>query len=120
MFIDVFAVRDACNGEFEIVTYAHILWPDADVIAFVFDAEILEFLDGCIRITATNHYLYLLFFNWVTVVIEQVEVGRLLLLSGFILLLIGVVRLGQHVSFVGHFVGIEMSQPVSQQNGCYN
>lgn len=59
VFIDVFAMCDACNREFDIVTYALILWPDADMVAFVFDAEVLKFLDGCIRITATNHYLHL-------------------------------------------------------------
>lgn len=41
----VFAVGDSCNGKFEIVTYALILGPYADVIAFVFYAEILEALD---------------------------------------------------------------------------
>ena len=100
VFIYMFAMRDARNGEFEIVTYALILWPDADVIAFVLDTEIAEPLhlrgvDGLTR-------------------------GRLLLLSGFILFFTGAVRLGQHVSFVGLFVGIETSQPVSHQNDGYN
>ena len=42
----VLAIGNACNGEFEIVTYALILWPHADMVAFVFDTEVLEFLDG--------------------------------------------------------------------------
>ena len=120
VFINVFALCDARNGELEIVTYALILWPDADMVAFVLDAEVLKFFDGCIRTTATNHYFYLWFFNWATVVIKHVEVGGMLLLSGFILLFTGVARLGQHVSFVGHFVRIEMRQPVSHQNDGYN
>ena len=122
VFIDVFAVRDACNSEFDVVytLKALVFWPDANVVAFVLDAEVLKFLDGCIRITATNHYPYLWFFNRVTVVIEHVEVGRLFLLSRFISLFTGAVRLGQHVSFVGLFVGIDMSQPVSHHNDGYN
>jgi hypothetical protein len=117
VLIYMFAVRDACNGKFEIIhtLITLILWPDADVVAFIFDAEVLKFLDWCIRITATNHYLYIWFFNRVTVVIEQVEMGRLLLLSGFILFFTCVVRLVQHISFVG----LCMSQPVSSQNDGY-
>lgn len=116
VFVDVFAMCDACNGEFEIIhtLNAIILGPDADVIAFVFDAEILEFLDGCIRITAANYYLHLRCVNRVTIVVKEVEVGRLFLLSGFILFT-GVVRLGQHISFVG----LVTSQSVSHQNDDY-
>ena len=41
VLIYMFAVRDACNGEFEIIhtLNAIILWPNADVIAFVFYTE---------------------------------------------------------------------------------
>lgn len=44
VLIYMFAVRDACNGEFEKIHTSEtlILWPDADVVAFVFDAEIAE------------------------------------------------------------------------------
>jgi hypothetical protein len=121
VLVYMLAVGNACNIELYIVYTLKtlILWPDADVVAFILDAEVLKFLNGCIRITATNHYLYLWFFNRVTVVIEQVEVGRLFLLSRFILLFTGVVRLGQHVGFVGIFVGFDMSQPVNHQNDGY-
>ena len=70
VLIYMFSMCDARNGELEIVTKALILWPDTDMVAFVLDTEVLKFFDGCIRITATNHYFYLLFFNSVTVVIE--------------------------------------------------
>lgn len=96
----MFAMRDACNGEFEIVTYALILWPDADVIAFVLYTEVAKTLHMRVADGLTR--------------------GRLLLTSWCILLFTGVVRLGQHVSFVGLFVGIETSQPVSHQNDGYN
>ena len=51
MIIDVFAVRDACNTELDIVYALNALnlWPDADMVAFVFNAEVLEglsFSDG--------------------------------------------------------------------------
>jgi hypothetical protein len=100
VFIYMFAVRDACNGKFEIVTYALFLWPDADVVSFVLDAEIAEpfHLRG----------------------VDGLTLGRLLLMSGCILLFTGVVRIGQHVSFVWLFVWVEMSQSVSHQNGGYN
>ena len=72
VLIYMFAVRDACNGELEIIhtLNAIILGPDTDMVAFFLNAEVLKFLDWCIRITATNHYLYLWFFNRVTIVIE--------------------------------------------------
>jgi len=95
VLIYMLAMCDACNGKFEIVTYALILWPDTDMVAFVLNAEIAEMLhlrgvDGLTR-------------------------RRLLLLSGFILLFTGVLRLWQHV----FFVGLCMSQPVSSQNDGY-
>ena len=51
VLIDVFAVCDACNTELKVVYAldALDLWPDADVVAFVFNAEVLEglsFSDG--------------------------------------------------------------------------
>ena len=48
--IYMFAMRDACNGEFDVVYTLKVLifWPNADVIAFILDAEIAELLDGCI------------------------------------------------------------------------
>ena len=51
MLIDVLAMCDACNTEFKVVYALNALnlWPDADVIAFVFNAEVLEgmgFSDG--------------------------------------------------------------------------
>ena len=72
VLIYMLAMCDACNGEFEIIhtLNAIILGPDTDMVAFVLDTEILEFLDGCIRITATNYYLHLRCANRVAVVIE--------------------------------------------------
>ncbi len=95
VLIYMFAVRDACNGKLEIVTYELIFWPDADVVSFVLDTEIAEpfhlrGVDGLTR-------------------------GWLLLLNGFILLFTGVVRLGQNVSFVWLFVVTK-----SHQNDDYN
>jgi hypothetical protein len=100
VLIYMFAVRDTCNGKLEIVTNTLILWPDADMVAFVFDTEIAETLHPR--------------------VVDGLTRGMLLLFSGFILLFTGVVRIGQHVSFVGLFDKVEMSQPVNQQNGGYN
>ena len=74
MFADTFAVGDACNIELHIVANVLVLWPDAYVVAFVIDAEVLEFLDGCIRITIANYYLHLRFDNRVAVVVKEVEV----------------------------------------------
>ena len=45
VFINVFAMCDACNGEFEVVTYALILGPNANVVAFVLDAEVSKILN---------------------------------------------------------------------------
>lgn len=47
---------------------ALILWPYADVVAFVFNAEVLEFMNG---------WLFALLWQRVAVVIQQVEIGRL-------------------------------------------
>ena len=65
IILNVAAMRHACNVKFDIieVLYASILWPYADVIAFVFDAEVLEFL---------NDWL----FQWGAILVEQVEVLR--------------------------------------------
>jgi hypothetical protein len=51
MLIDVFAVRDACNTELKVVYALNALnlGPDADMVAFVFNTEMLEglsFSDG--------------------------------------------------------------------------
>ena len=51
VLIDVLAVRDACNTELKVVYALNALnpGPDADVIAFVFNAEVpegLSFSDG--------------------------------------------------------------------------
>ena len=51
VLIDVLAVRDACNTELKVVYTLNALnlWPDADVVAFVFNAEVpegLSFSDG--------------------------------------------------------------------------
>ena len=50
MFVDMFAVGDACDIEPDIVQtlITLILRPYTYVVAFVFDAEITEFLDGSI------------------------------------------------------------------------
>lgn len=46
MFVDVLAMCDACNTELKVVYALNALnlWPDADVIAFVFYAEVPELL----------------------------------------------------------------------------
>jgi hypothetical protein len=46
VLINMLAVRDACNTELKVVYTLNALnlWPDAYVIAFVFDAEVLELL----------------------------------------------------------------------------
>jgi hypothetical protein len=51
VLINMLAVRDACNTELKVVYTLNALnlWPDADVIAFVFYTEVLEglsFSDG--------------------------------------------------------------------------
>ena len=51
MLVDVLAVRDTCNTELEVVYTLNALnlWPDADMVAFVFNAKVLEelnFSDG--------------------------------------------------------------------------
>lgn len=102
VFIDVFAMHDACNVKLDIVytLKALILWPYADVVAFVLNAEVAKKL----------HMR----------VVDGLTRGRLLLLNEFILLSADVVRLGQHVRCVGLFVRIETSQAISNQNGGYH
>lgn len=51
VLIDMLAMRDACNTELKVVYALNALnlWPDADVIAFVFYAEVpkgMSFSDG--------------------------------------------------------------------------
>ncbi len=51
VLIDVLAVRDACNTDLKVVYAPNALnlWPDAYVVAFVFNTEVLEglsFSDG--------------------------------------------------------------------------
>ena len=79
MFADTFAVGDACDIELHIVADVLFLWPDAYVVAFVFGAEVLEFLDGRIKITVANYYLYYRCVNRVVVVVKEIEVCRLLM-----------------------------------------
>ena len=76
----VLAVGDACNIELDIVyaLKALILWPDADMVAFVLDAEVLEFMDGCIGITAANYYLHLRCANRVAILVEEIEMAWLI------------------------------------------
>lgn len=47
VFVDIFAMGDACNRKLNIVysLKAFILRPDADVVTFVFDAEISKVFD---------------------------------------------------------------------------
>ena len=53
VFIDVFAMCDACNIELDIIytLITLILGPDAYVVAFVFDAEVAETLGCCFRVS---------------------------------------------------------------------
>lgn len=70
MAVDTFSVGNACNVELDVSTNRLVFRPYVYIVSFVLDAEVSEFLDGCVRITATNRYLYLWTFNRVTVVIE--------------------------------------------------
>ena len=67
IFVNIVLVRHASNIELYNVKLAIILWPDAYVVAFVLDAEVLESLDRCIRVT-----------NRVAVVVEEIEVAWLI------------------------------------------
>ena len=62
----VFTMGHACNIELDIVYILHtsILRPHADVIAFVFDAEVLELLNSRL-------------FHGVAIVIKTVEVNEM-------------------------------------------
>ena len=75
-FVDMFTVGDACDIEPDIVQtlITLILRPYTYVVAFVFDAEVAEFLDGCIRITVANYYLYYRCANSVAVVVKEIEI----------------------------------------------
>jgi hypothetical protein len=57
VIVDVLAVGNACDGELDDIKLVTVLGPYADVIAFVFDAEVLEFLNGCIfAVTRIDDY----------------------------------------------------------------
>lgn len=77
IFINVVTIFNACYTKSYHIKMVVVLWPYRNIVAFVLDAEIFEFLDGCIRIAATNCYLYLGFFNRFTIVVKEVEVGSL-------------------------------------------
>lgn len=67
--VDIITMRQTCYIELYDIELAVILWPYADMIAFVIDAEVLESL-----------LLWLLLFilrDRVTIVVKEVEVGRL-------------------------------------------
>ena len=49
---DAYTMSHTCNREFHYVCIMVTARPYAGVIAFVFNTEVLEFLDWCIRITA--------------------------------------------------------------------
>ena len=48
IFVNILTIGHACNIELDDFKLVVILWPDAYVVAFVFDAEVLELLDGSI------------------------------------------------------------------------
>ena len=56
--VDIVTMGHASDIELNDVELADIIWPDGDVIAFVFYAKVFEFLDGRIRVTATDNDLY--------------------------------------------------------------
>lgn len=63
--VDVVAVRHACDGELKDFTDFVVFWPYGDMVAFVFDAEVLKFLNDW-------------FLHGVAVLVEKVEVNGLL------------------------------------------
>ena len=72
VFFHVLAMGDACNIELDVVytLKARFVWPDANVVAFVLDTEVAEFLDGCIFATVrTYDYTDVRIFGWPNVVI---------------------------------------------------
>ena len=45
IFVDVVAVRHACDGELQDFADSVVFGPYGDMVTFVFDAEVLEFLN---------------------------------------------------------------------------
>lgn len=54
--VDVLAVGNACDGELDDIKLVTVLGPYADVIAFVFDAEVAELLDWYIFVVERTNY----------------------------------------------------------------
>jgi hypothetical protein len=72
VFVYVLAVGDACNLEFDVIytLKALIFGPHADVVAFVLDAEVLEFLDGGVfTVWGTDGHSDVRSFGWPSTVI---------------------------------------------------
>jgi hypothetical protein len=70
-------VGHASDIKLNDVELADIIWPDGDVIAFVFYAEVFEFLDVRVRVTVTNNVFYFRIFDRGSIIVEQVEVHGL-------------------------------------------
>ena len=70
IFVNIVSVRDSGNIEFYNVKLAIILWPDADVVAFVLDAEVLEILNGCVRITTTDNDFHFWLCDGITTLVQ--------------------------------------------------
>ena len=69
IFVNIISVRHASNIELYNVKLAIILWPDADVVALILDTEILELLNGCIRITTTDDFHFWLCYG-ITILVQ--------------------------------------------------
>ena len=54
VFADMFAVCDACDVELHKVADVLILWPDGDVVPFVFYAEVTETSDGHVFVRSAD------------------------------------------------------------------
>ena len=50
VIVDIVTVGHSCDIELQIISYELVFGPDADVVAFVLDAEVLQLLHGCVRI----------------------------------------------------------------------
>jgi hypothetical protein len=75
--VDIVTVGHSCDIELYYIKLVIVFWPDGDVIAFVFFAEVFEFLDGRVRVTVTDNDFYFRIFDRGSIIVEQVEVHGL-------------------------------------------
>ena len=63
-------MRYACNRKFKAIELIVILWPDADIVTFVLDAEVTDFFDWCIFVVVgTDDYTDVRCFGWLNTAI---------------------------------------------------